>query len=1174
MKLRLFGIVGFLSALGMTMISCGGDTVQGSSSSSSSSSGTSGEGGTGGTGGGGGKGGMGGMASSNSSSGTAGAGGTAGAAGGGGNAGSAGSSGSSGSSGSTGSTGSAGAGGAGGAAGGGGNAGSAGSSGSTGSAGSAGAGGAGGAAGAGGSGGGVVNMELCANGIDDDGEGATDCQDPKCFHAAVCGNLVINEVDYDQVGVDMAEFIEIYNSGATDILLDGLQVVLINGFGGSSVSYGTIPLTGMLLSGEYLVLAQPGVPNIDPNAITQPLAIALANGGSPGAPSPDGILLLDTINTVGIDAICYECTPMAMPPIDINGVNYPLIAGMPSSVEDNAGTSTPIRSIIRYFNGKDSNNDSVDWRATTIVTPGTFNQVATEVCLDGMMLDEDTDALVDCVDPDCAMLPACILPEICDNGIDDDGDMAVDCFDTECNMKPCGANGLMCNLGMCACPGGTMETTCNDTMDNDCDGKVDCSDSNCDMAPGCNVLKITSVDYPVIAHGGTLVITGQSFMGATGVTIGGTNEMFTVDSNTQITVTAVDDATAINTQNVVVTKPTGSSMPFPVTVIRLQINEMDSDTPLTDAAEFVEISTGVPAVNLAKYSLVFFNGNAVNDPSYVALELNGTADANGLLLVGNPGVVPMPSLTFAASSLQNGADAIAIFQSMPAQFPPNTSATTNRLIDVLVYGTNDADDATLLNTFFGPMGSGRMQVDEGTGGIGSPAEMNAIQRCGNGRRNGTRFATGAPTPGAMNSVMPCVALEICDNGLDDDGDMMSDCADSDCDMKTCGMNGRMCSMSACICPGGTVETTCNDMTDDDCDGFVDCNDADCAGTPACTVETCDNSLDDDGDMLIDCADPDCNFQDCAPNNFTCVMNMCVCSSGMSTEAMCDDFVDEDCDGLMDCADPDCATFITCLGLDVTSVLQPVIAHGARAFVMGRGFTGATNVKIGGINEAFTVDSDTQITITVGDATPISAQNLVVTTPIGSSVPFPVTVVRLQISEIDSDQAGTDTTEFVEISTGVPGVAISRYSLVFWDGTNNTAYFATEIDATADANGRILIGNVNVVPPPFIEFADNILQNGADAVTIFQALPSQFPIGLPLTSSGLIDALVYGTGQPDAPQLLDTLIATGTNLRRVQVNETTTHPRSIQRCADGRRDGRKYAIGTPTPGAANNVPACP
>src|SRR5690606_32777546 len=109
----------------------------------------------------------------------------------------------------------------------------------------------------------------------------------------------------------------------------------------------------------------------------------------------------------------------------------------------------------------------------------------------------------------------------------------------------------------------------------------------------CSMPKVTAVDYPVITHGGTLVVTGTAFTGATGVTIGGVAQTFTVDNDGQITITGLPDGTPLNLQDLVVTTPSGDTMPFQVTVIHLLINELDTDQVGTDAAEFIELSTGV-----------------------------------------------------------------------------------------------------------------------------------------------------------------------------------------------------------------------------------------------------------------------------------------------------------------------------------------------------------------------------------------------------------------------------------------------------------------------------------------------------------------------------------------------------------------------------------------------------
>ena len=60
------------------------------------------------------------------------------------------------------------------------------------------------------------------------------------------------------------------------------------------------------------------------------------------------------------------------------------------------------------------------------------------------------------------------------------------------------------------------------------------------------------------------------------------------------------------------------------------------------------------------------------------------------------------------------------------------------------------------------------------------------------------------------------------------------------------------------CAAVTVETNCGDGIDDDLDGATDCADSDCAAAPECNPEPdCGNGVDDDLDGATDCADSDC-----------------------------------------------------------------------------------------------------------------------------------------------------------------------------------------------------------------------------------------------------------------------------------------------------------------------------
>ena len=135
---------------------------------------------------------------------------------------------------------------------------------------------------------------------------------------------------------------------------------------------------------------------------------------------------------------------------------------------------------------------------------------------------------------------------------------------------------------------------------------------------------------------------------------------------------------------------------------KVVINELDCDTPGIDDMEFVELKSEVPKFSLNGYVLVFYNGSANGgNTSYLALDLDGyTTDVNGILLIGSSTVTPYPQYLIPENFIQNGADAVALYKADGEDFPEATLAYVDpTLVDVLVYGTNDADATTLIDIF-------------------------------------------------------------------------------------------------------------------------------------------------------------------------------------------------------------------------------------------------------------------------------------------------------------------------------------------------------------------------------------------------------------------------------------------------------------------------------------------
>ena len=178
-------------------------------------------------------------------------------------------------------------------------------------------------------------------------------------------------------------------------------------------------------------------------------------------------------------------------------------------------------------------------------------------------------------------------------------------------------------------------------------------------------------------------------------------------------------------------------------------------------------------------------------------------------------------------------------------------------------------------------------------------------------------------------VDECAAVvEICDNGIDDDGDGFTDDEDDDC-VVSCELlsdtdcpEGQRLDLATCSCY--TVEECVDDAA---CGQGYECLDGKCTKR----IEICDNGIDDDGDGFTDDEDDDCvvscellSDTDCPEGQrldlATCscyTVEECVddaacgqgyeCLDGKCTKRIeiCDNGIDDDGDGFTDDEDDDC-----------------------------------------------------------------------------------------------------------------------------------------------------------------------------------------------------------------------------------------------------------------------------
>ena len=185
-------------------------------------------------------------------------------------------------------------------------------------------------------------------------------------------HLVINEVDYDQVGTDTGEFVEIFNGTVSSVNLAGHKLILVDG--AANAPYGFVDLSpaGSLGPGQYLVVCDMAV---TPAAGALKINFSgsqnqLQNGLSSGTGSPDGPALIDDTNDKLIDVISYEggITTADLSMWGLGVVSLVEGVALNSSVKDEAGGA-----LCRYPNGKDTDSSAADWLLCGAPTPGSAN---------------------------------------------------------------------------------------------------------------------------------------------------------------------------------------------------------------------------------------------------------------------------------------------------------------------------------------------------------------------------------------------------------------------------------------------------------------------------------------------------------------------------------------------------------------------------------------------------------------------------------------------------------------------------------------------------------------------------------------------------------------------------------------------------------------------------------
>ncbi len=178
-----------------------------------------------------------------------------------------------------------------------------------------------------------------------------------CSHAQV----VINEVDYDQIGTDNAEYLEIKNVGADVFPLQYLRVILINGNNGGAAEYRTIESASWpaLDPGDYFVICANQSLTLNCDHAATPTTNLIQNGPT------DAIVLASSTSETIYDVLSY-------------GGSVPDHTEGTGTTAEDTNLSDGV-SIGRSPDGTDTNNNDADF-FLMCSTPGADNVIDPEAC--------------------------------------------------------------------------------------------------------------------------------------------------------------------------------------------------------------------------------------------------------------------------------------------------------------------------------------------------------------------------------------------------------------------------------------------------------------------------------------------------------------------------------------------------------------------------------------------------------------------------------------------------------------------------------------------------------------------------------------------------------------------------------------------------------------------------
>jgi len=428
------------------------------------------------------------------------------------------------------------------------------------------------------------------------------------------------------------------------------------------------------------------------------------------------------------------------------------------------------------------------------------------------LIDDDCDSFVDCFDLACQGTPACgcLATEsgFCQNGFDEDCDGALDCDDSDCSSLPA-----------CQCQNNDEE--CFGGEDDDCDLLIDCADPDCEGLFPCACVPPGTAEQCSDEFDNdcdSLPDCADSDCFASPACQNCEPEICDdgLDNDCDLQIDCADDACLF----------TPGCQPVPEICNNGLDDDGDGDIDCNDPDCANTPVCQIEQANCLSPKFISGSGTHTGDTTGHTNETEGTCG-------GKAG------------------EAVFFFTLNDPSFVHVDSSGTS--FDSVLY----------LRT--GVCNSG-LEIgcdDDSAGALAANLDFTILYP-------GTYYLfldgytvdpNGGPNEGpfVLNIQIVPNPPELCGDGLDNDGDVYVDCADSDCT-----------TVGACLnCNGGLppepefAPTRCTDGQDNDCDGTIDCGDEDCSASDVYITECC-NGLDETGNGVIDDFNCRCaNTSECA-----------------------------------------------------------------------------------------------------------------------------------------------------------------------------------------------------------------------------------------------------------------------------------------------------------------------